>query len=106
MSSKNKRNGTKHKPQKQSNSPLFFVAGGVVLVAIAAVLLLSSGGSPQSSSAPEVTGAPSLKADGERVDLGDVSLGQTVSASFLLTNVGDQPLFFTEPPYVEVVEGC
>ena len=33
-------------------------------------------------------------------------LGKTVQVDFKLTNVGDQPLTFTEAPYVEVVEGC
>ncbi len=42
----------------------------------------------------------------EQVDLGNVQLGQTVKVSFLVTNVGDQPLRFSDKPYVEVVEGC
>jgi hypothetical protein len=38
--------------------------------------------------------------------LADVKLGQPVKVSFIITNVGDQPLRFSEQPYVEVVEGC
>ena len=30
----------------------------------------------------------------------------TVEVSFEITNTGDQPLRLSEPPYVEVVEGC
>jgi hypothetical protein len=29
-----------------------------------------------------------------------------VSVSFEVTNVGDQPLIFTQPPDIEVAEGC
>jgi hypothetical protein len=47
-----------------------------------------------------------LKADKEKVDLGQVKLGQNVKVAFVLTNVGDKPLRFTEAPYIEVKEGC
>ena len=53
-----------------------------------------------------MNGAPSLKVDQDKVDLGDVPLGKTVTVSFQLSNVGDQPLRFNQAPYVEVVEGC
>ena len=53
----------------------------------------------------EVTGAPSLQVDNEKVDLGDVKLNQTVQVSFQLTNVGDETLRFVKQPYIEVVEG-
>jgi len=55
---------------------------------------------------PEVTGAAALKPDQEKINLGEVHLGNTVSASFQLTNVGDQPLHFAKAPYIQVVEGC
>jgi hypothetical protein len=54
----------------------------------------------------EVTGAPRLKLDRQQVDLGDVRLGETVEVSFQLANAGDQTLWLTEAPYVQVVEGC
>jgi hypothetical protein len=54
----------------------------------------------------EVAGKPELKADQELIDLGDVKLGETVSAAFQITNVGDKTLEFTKKPYVEIVEGC
>jgi hypothetical protein len=44
--------------------------------------------------------------DREQVDLGNVQLGQTAEVSFRVTNVGDQPLRFSEVPYIEVLEGC
>lgn len=90
------------------NSSTLIIAGGVALIGIAALLIFGSGGGStvDPSFTPEMTGQPALRADQERIDLGNVRLGQTVSASFQLTNVGDQPLFFTESPYVEVAAGC
>ena len=84
--------------------PILAVAGGLALVGIAAFALFA----PRSGRGgeTEVTGQPRLKVDREMIDLGDVRLGQTVDASFLLTNVGDQPLQLAEEPYIEVVEGC
>jgi hypothetical protein len=79
------------------------VAGGLLLIFGALSLL---GGSKNPKAAIEVTGQPRLKVDQEVVDLGDIPLGTTVETAFLLTNVGDQPLRVTQPPYIEVVEGC
>lgn len=83
--------------------PLIIVAG----VALIVVALISSRGGPAASTvAPQVTGAPALQVDKEKVDFGNVTLGQTVEVKFEVTNVGDQPLRFKEKPYVEVAEGC
>jgi hypothetical protein len=80
------------------------VLGGVLLLGLTAFLFWRGGAA---SSVPiEVAGAPSLKADKEKVDLGDVRLGRTVQVSFEIANVGGKPLRFTGEPYVEVVEGC
>ena len=85
--------------------PLALIAAGVVVLAGAVWAVLGSRGS--GGQVPiEVTGAPRLKADKPRVDLGDVRLGRTVEVSFQLANVGDQPLTLTEAPYVTVAEGC
>jgi hypothetical protein len=80
------------------------VLGGVLLLGLTAFLFWRGGAA--SSAQIEVSGAPRLKADKEKVDLGAVQLGQTVQVSFKIANVGDKPLRFTEDPYVEVVEGC
>jgi hypothetical protein len=84
--------------------PILLALGGLLLIAAAAFSLTRSKADPNFK--PVVTGSPSLKADQEKVDLGDVPLGKTVQASFVLTNVGDKPLSFTEEPYIEVLEGC
>jgi hypothetical protein len=84
--------------------PLALIAGGALLLAVVAWLAWPRPAAPRA--AIEVSGAPKLKVNAERVDLGDVALGRTVGASFTLTNVGDQPLRFGAPPYVETLEGC
>ena len=84
--------------------PIVLALGGVILIGFA-VWALGLGKS-QSKAATEVTGAPSLKVDKEKVDLGDVKLGEWVQVSFEITNQGDQPLSFQESPYVQLAAGC
>jgi hypothetical protein len=47
-----------------------------------------------------------LHVDQELIDFGDVPVGRMVTASFNLSNTGDQPLVFSHPPVPTVVEGC
>ena len=103
MSKKVKRFG--RKSMRTQYPWLFPLIVGMVLVGLAFLVLR---GKPvaQPLAAVEVQGAARLKVDQEQIDMGDVKLGRMVEASFLLTNVGDQPLRFTKPPYIEVVEGC
>ena len=93
-----------HRKPANALAPILIVLGGVLLLGLTAFLVWR--GNASSSVVIEVTGAPRLKADKEKVDLGDVRLGQIVQVSFEVANVGDRPLRFTEDPYVEVVEGC
>ena len=89
----------------RSKTPLFLALGGALVLVIAGLGLWASR-KPSTLSGPEQTGAPRLQVDQDKVDLGDVKLGQTVKVSFKLNNTGDQPLRFSEAPYVEVLEGC
>ena len=95
-------------PARRPNArwlPLALIGAGVVV--LAGVLWAAFGSRGTGRQVPvEVTGAPRLRADRQRVDLGDLRLGQTVEVTFELANVGDQPLRFTETPYVTVAEGC
>ena len=92
------------KRQDRNRWPVWLALTGLVLVGLA--LFAFSRGSSKPKAAIEVAGSPALKVDKEKVDLGEVKLGQTVQVSFQLTNVGDQSLRFSKEPYIEVVEGC
>ncbi len=76
-------------------------AGFLLILGAAAVFQLSKPGG-----ALEQNGSPSLKVDVEEINLGDVPIGQTVQASFRLTNTGNQALKCSDEPYIEVKEGC
>lgn len=101
--SKPNRYSKKRHRQKQKWLPILLALGGLLLVGLA-FLSLRDKSTP--GAAIEVTGAPSLKVDQEKVDLGDMKFNQPAQVSFQLTNVGDQTLRFTKDPYIEVVEGC
>ena len=93
--------------QKKQKVPIWLwaiVAAGVALIAFVVIDMASRNSTPPP--APLVTGAPALQVDKEKVDFGNVTLGQTVEVKFEVANVGDQPLRFTQKPYVEVIEGC
>ncbi len=100
----NPKNGKFRRGRNRNNVSLYLMLGGVGIVAIALFAILL--GKPTPKAPIEVNGAPSLKVDKEKIDLGNETLGQNVSATFTLTNVGDQPLRFSEAPYIEVKEGC
>ena len=94
-----------YKSKKKNNSlPLILIGLGGLLIVLVIVFILQ--GSSKSNVQPQVSGAPALAVDQEQIDFGDVKLGEWVEASFVLTNVGDQPLRFLDKPYIEVLEGC
>lgn len=100
-------NHSKHKRAAQLKpklGPILIVVGGLMLLSLLAWALWPA--ATNANFKPEVTGAAALKPDKDKIDLGDVHLGNTVSASFQLTNVGSKPLHFTKTPYIQVVEGC
>ncbi len=88
----------------RSRAPLWLALGGLVFL-IAAFAVWWSGIS-QSKASIEVHGAPRLKVNQETIDHGNVKLGVTIKDTIHVTNVGDQPLRFTETPYIDVKEGC
>ena len=102
MSQHKNKKTLRHHRKKQSWPTLLFIGGGLLLL-IGAIFAFRK---PEPKVAVEVTGSPSLKVDQQKVDLGDVKLGQTVTVSFQLMNVGDQTLRFSKQPYIEVKEGC
>lgn len=105
------RYSTKRKPKahpRRSPSPLWLIVAGVGLVLAALLATLGGGASNKGGSSAniEVSGAPRLKVEKETIDHGNVKLGTPVRDTVQVTNIGDQPLRFSEAPYIEVKEGC
>lgn len=104
-------NRTKLRPRatparKKEPAWLPWVVMSAGLLLLAGVLWVAFGGSRGSKVAVEVTGSPRLKIDRQKVDLGQVPLGKPLEVKFELANVGDQTLWLTEAPYIQVAEGC
>ena len=98
-----RQNSKKPKVHKQNWGP-YLLGLGLVLLAGLVFFVLRKDAPPKAEI--EVTGAPSLRVDQEKIDLGVMKFNQPAEASFQLTNVGDQTLRFSEDPYIEIAEGC
>lgn len=103
MSQHNQKKVLRHHKKKPLWPVILLIGGGLLLV-FGVAFALSKPSGPKV--AVEVNGSPSLKVDKEKVDLGDIKLGQTVEVSFQLSNAGDKTLRFSKAPYIEVKEGC
>src|SRR5690349_7724402 len=99
--SERSRRSRKNPPVRKGNLLVWVMIAlcGTVAVALAGLLvwsLATSGGDTTTpKGTPEVTGAPKLKVYRDKIEMGDIKLGQTVQAAFALSNVGDQPLRIT-----------
>ena len=100
---KYRQNSKKPKVQKRNWVP-YLLGLSLVLLAGLVFFVLRKDAPPKAE--VEVTGAPSLRVDQEKIDLGVMKFNQPAEASFQLTNVGDQTLRFSEDPYIEIAEGC
>ena len=85
-------------------SPIWLALAGLVLILVAGFVFLS--GKSSTKATVEVKGSASIKVDKEKIDHGELKLGNSVRDDITITNVGDQPLRFAEAPIVEVKEGC
>ena len=96
--SKNKASPQTYAKRKRATQPKSRL--GQILIAVGGLMMLSFlvwalwPPATNANLTPQVTGAAALKPDKEKIDLGNVHLGNTVSAAFQLTNVGDKPLHF------------
>lgn len=107
MTTKKQLEAARRQKKKQMTSLALIGAGTLVLITLVAVIFLKDQpGKNSAETAPGGSGAASLKVDREKVDLGDVRLGQEVSVSFTLTNTGADPLNLTKAPYIQVAAGC
>jgi cell division septal protein FtsQ len=89
---------------KRNLTPLLLALAGLGMVLISGWAILNSGS--KSNANVEVKGSPRLKVDKDSIDHGDQKLGNQIQDDIRVTNIGDQPLRFTDAPYVEVKEGC
>jgi hypothetical protein len=100
------RNGEGKGKSGKPGVSIFLIGGGVILLLLAVLFIYFGNQSPKSEVPIEVSGAPALKVNQERIDFGDVKVNTPVTATFEISNAGDKPLRFSEVPKVEVVEGC
>jgi hypothetical protein len=100
MSQNNLQERRKASRSSRPLAPLLLALGGLLILL---AIFAAGGGLNRSQSA---SGGPRLQVDQERVDFGEVKMGDPVSATFKLTNRGDRALRFTKEPYISVVEGC
>jgi hypothetical protein len=100
------RRNARRKARQRNLAPIVVV--GSILLLVAAGLLYTMNRSDAGQPAVPVTvqGSPRLHVDQELIDFGDVPVGKMVTASFTLSNVGDQALTISHPPVPEVLEGC
>jgi hypothetical protein len=82
---------------------LLWGIAGLVVVLAAGFFVFRKG---PAAYTPSASGGPRLQTEQTQEDLGNIKLGTTVQVSFNVKNVGDQPLIFTQAPYVEVKVGC
>lgn len=94
----------KPKPKPRSLIPILMMVGGLVVLLVTGWAIFNSNSQPKADIV--VKGAPRLKVEKDVIDRGDLKLGNVIQDNVRVTNIGDQPLRFTEAPYVEVVEGC
>ncbi len=80
------------------------VTAAALVSAVGIIALTRYGAS--APSAAEASGSPVLRVDRDRIDLGDIPLGETAEAHFTLSNAGDATLLLARVPYVEAVAGC
>ncbi len=89
------------------------VVGVMIVIGALAILLgrnrdgESGSGSTEFDSdfAPAVTGAPRVDVAQDFIDYGDVPLGETITTTFEVRNVGDEPLVILGEPQVELDRG-
>ena len=82
------------------------ILGGVMIIAAGSAIGITVWKNRAIPDLVTVIGQPRIEVDQELIDFGDVEFDTPKTFALNLTNVGDEPLIFSEKPYVEVREGC
>ncbi len=101
---RNRSSGKKTMPRKRSGVLVWSAIALAIVVGVVTWYFIPRP-SPLSA-APPYRGGPRLAVDKEVIDFGNRHFNRFVEASFLLRNVGDQPLKLAAASPVEAIEGC
>lgn len=71
------------------------------LLLLTAIFFFSRGGQEE-----QAGGTPAIQVDQQVIDYGQVKLGTSLSFKIKVTNAGSGTLRFTQPPSIQIVEGC
>jgi HYDIN/CFA65/VesB family protein len=94
---------TRRHQRKILPRPLIALGIGGLLLISAAIFFVFQGSNASSDTG---SGIPKLIVDQEKIDFGDVKLGENKTFAIKVTNTGDGTLRFKEKPYIQVLEGC
>lgn len=83
---------------------VLLVVGALVVTGVA--VLVAQENAPPADFTPEVAGAPTLEVEQPFFELGDIHFNVPANVTYVLRNVGDQPLRILDVPQVQVLEGC
>ncbi len=95
--------------RKQQRWWLWLTLGGLLLAGVLFLISQANKGGQTSAASdftPEVKGSPHVAVNQDKIDYGDVKLGNTINTVIDVHNTGDQTLLVQQNPQVEVVEGC
>lgn len=87
----------KHKRQRRTFHRLFLILSGLSAVLIAFLFTRQWS---------DWKGTPNIQVDRERIDFGVVRNNTPLTFAIKVTNTGDGTLRFTEPPSIEILQGC
>ncbi len=101
-----RRRNAKRSSRRRDRTPIL-VVGGILVLVVAGLLFAMSQSTASLPAVPvTVNGSPHLQVDRDLIDFGEVPVGKMVTASFVLSNTGDQALTISHPPVPRVLEGC
>ncbi len=94
------------RPIKKNQLPIGLILAGMGVIAVAAIAGIILNQNEGMAGAALSGGAPSISVNQDFFDYGDVRLGEWIHTTVLVENTGSRNLVFSEPPFVELKEGC